>query len=205
MGLKERRAREKSARRELILEAARELLHEKGLNGASMNQIAKRAELGVATLYSYFKNKEELFLTLQREGILLFKQKAEEVLGDETDPSRKLQILADAYLTFSWENKNYYYIMNYFSSSPEILFEPRLKVEIDKQAAESMRIPITFIEEGVASGIFKQTDARKAGIMFSGLLQGLTQYQKLAETVFAGENFSDIFQFSVQQFIKSLR
>ena len=57
MGLKERREREKQARREQILSAARGLLHKKGINAASMNQIAKKAELGVATLYSYFTRR----------------------------------------------------------------------------------------------------------------------------------------------------
>ncbi len=205
MGLKERRQREKDARRELILKAARELLHEKGLNGASMNQIAKRAELGVATLYSYFKNKEELFLTLQHEGFDLLNQKIQDAISSETDPARKLQIIANTYLSFSKENKNYYYIINYFVSSPEILFEPSLKAEIDEQAAEPMRIPRAIIEEGIKVGTFKQIDARRAGIMFSGLLQGLTQYQKLEQTIFAGESFVEIFDFSITQFINSLR
>lgn len=205
MGLKERRQREKDARRELILQAARELLHEKGLVGASMNQIAKRAELGVATLYSYFRNKEELFLTIQQEGFNLLKQKMVDAIGDDTDSARQLQTVANTYLAFSRQNKNYYYIINYFGSSPEILFEPNLKVEIDGQAAQSLQIPTKIIEEGIENGIFKKTNAKRAAIMFSGLLQGLTQYQKFEQTIFSGEHFDDLFDFSIMHFIDSLK
>jgi len=189
----------------MILRAARELLHEKGLNGASMNQIAKRAELGVATLYSYFKNKEDLFVTLQAEGFALLQQKLSKAIKGVSDPGAKLQIVAETYLAFSLKNRNYYYIINYFGSSPEILFQPELKVEVDEMAAQPMKLPRKIIAEGIEAGIFKKTNPRYAGIMFSSLLQGLTQYKKLETTVFAGERFDDIFSFAINQFIDSLR
>jgi len=205
VGLKERRQREKDAKRELILKAARELLHKKGIGGASMNQIAKKAELGVATLYSYFKNKEDLFLTIQQEGFDLLKKKTINAIGAETDPGRKLGIVAHAFLRFSQENKNYYYIINYFASSPEILFKPTLKGQIDLQAASSMQLPVDIIKEGMAAGIFKPIDAKRASIMFWGLVQGLTQFRKLESTIFEGDSHLDIFNFSIQHFIDTLR
>ncbi len=69
MGLKERRSREKEARRNQILDAARALLFEKGLHATSINQIAKQAELGVGTIYFYYRSKEEIFADLQEEGL----------------------------------------------------------------------------------------------------------------------------------------
>ena len=69
MGLKERRRREKEERRMQILDAARKLLFTKGINATSINQIAKLAELGVGTIYFYYRNKEELFAALQEEGL----------------------------------------------------------------------------------------------------------------------------------------
>ncbi len=204
MGLKERRQREKKARREEILKAARELLHKKGINGASMNQIAKKAELGVATLYSYFKNKEELFLTIQQEGLELLEEITTKAVENETDPRIQLKKTAFAYLTFSQKRKNYYYIINYFISTPEILFEPKLKTEIDEQAAKSMQVAESIIEEGIEKGIFKETDIRRTSIMFSGLVHGLTQYQKFKDTIFADDKHEEIFEFSVDKFIESL-
>lgn len=204
MGLKERRHREKEARREEILKAARELLHKKGINGASMNQIAKKAELGVATLYSYFTNKEDLFLTIQQEGLDLLREMTAEAIGDETDPRKKLKKTAFAYLLFSQTRINYYYIINYFVSTPEILFEPQLKTEIDEQAARSIRGAESIIEDGIKKGIFKKTNVKRTSIMFSGLVHGLTQYQKFKDTILADDSHEKIFEFSVDKFIESL-
>lgn len=60
MGVADRRERERQERRRHILEAAAEVFGERGVDGASMDAIADRAELGKATLYYYFKTKEEL-------------------------------------------------------------------------------------------------------------------------------------------------
>ncbi len=75
MGLKERREREREERKRQILNAARSLLFEEGLQGTSINKIAKSAELGVGTIYSYFASKEEIFAVLQEEGIELLHNK----------------------------------------------------------------------------------------------------------------------------------
>ena len=50
------------AKREAILETAAEVFTERGLEGASMSEIAKRLGGSKATLYGYFPSKEDLFV-----------------------------------------------------------------------------------------------------------------------------------------------
>jgi AcrR family transcriptional regulator len=52
------------AKRESIVVAAAEVFREAGFEGASMAEIATRAGGSKATLYSYFKSKEELFVAV---------------------------------------------------------------------------------------------------------------------------------------------
>ncbi len=204
MGLKERREREKQARRESILKAARELLHTKGINGASMNQIAKKAELGVATLYSYFKNKEELFLVLQEEGLDLLKEYISEALKDLNDSKEKLKAIATSFLDFSQKRKNYYYIINYFISTPEILFEPTLKDKIDLQAERAMGVAEVVVAEGVEKGVFKEQNPKRCAVAFWGLVHGLTQFKKLETTILKDDNHTAIFSSSIDRFIQAI-
>ena len=70
MGIKERKAREKASRRNSILEAAKSLVGKNGVEGMSMNQLADLTELNKATLYAYFKNKDDLIDTIVYEGLL---------------------------------------------------------------------------------------------------------------------------------------
>jgi AcrR family transcriptional regulator len=64
MGIQERKEREKERRRQQIIVAAKRVFSEKGFNKATMEDIAKEAELSPGTLYLYFKNKEELYASL---------------------------------------------------------------------------------------------------------------------------------------------
>lgn len=57
-----RRARERLARREAILDAALDVFAEKGYGAATMDEIAERAEFGKGTLYNYFDDKHALLL-----------------------------------------------------------------------------------------------------------------------------------------------
>ncbi|MCU7829234.1 MAG: TetR/AcrR family transcriptional regulator [Candidatus Thiodiazotropha sp. (ex Myrtea sp. 'scaly one' KF741663)] len=51
---------EKAMTRKRILRAASEVISEKGFKSASMREIARRAEVGDATIYNYFATKETL-------------------------------------------------------------------------------------------------------------------------------------------------
>ncbi|EHO52484.1 transcriptional regulator, TetR family, partial [Lachnospiraceae bacterium oral taxon 082 str. F0431] len=47
--------------RNRILEAAEKVFYEKDYRGAKLTEIAKEADIPVALIYTYFKNKEVLF------------------------------------------------------------------------------------------------------------------------------------------------
>ena len=118
MGAKERREREREQRKEHILDTARKLLLEKGLNATSINQIAKHSELSVGAIYFYFRDKEDLFASLQLEGLDLLSQSIRKSVRPDCSPEDKIRSIAKAYLRFSEEHKNYYDIINYFLTSP---------------------------------------------------------------------------------------
>ncbi len=56
--------REKEYRRDSILEAAKKIFFKEGYAKATMDSIAKCAEITKPTVYQYFKSKDELFFSL---------------------------------------------------------------------------------------------------------------------------------------------
>lgn len=64
MVARRRRERERTARRDSILAAARETFTTRGFAGSTMEEVALRAEITKPTLYGYFHTKDELLLTL---------------------------------------------------------------------------------------------------------------------------------------------
>ncbi len=57
-------------RRRQILEAAFRVFSEKGFNAATTAEIARNAGVAEGTIYNYFQNKRELFITVIRETII---------------------------------------------------------------------------------------------------------------------------------------
>ncbi len=87
-------ARERTDKHDLILDAAIEVFAEKGFHHARISDIARRAGVADGTIYLYFRNKDDVLLTIFEEkmGILISGARAA-LLGVE-DPLQKVRIFA---------------------------------------------------------------------------------------------------------------
>lgn len=72
MGINERREREKAERRKTILNAARDLILERGVERVSMEDIARKAEFSKATVYLYFPGKDVLLNEISEEAARVY-------------------------------------------------------------------------------------------------------------------------------------
>ena len=205
MGLKERRKREREARRNQILDAARALLFEKGLHATSINQIAKQAELGVGTIYFYYKSKEEIFADLQEEGLELLFARIFKISNLNLPPDETLREIGLQYVRFSEESRDYYDIINYFLASPEIFFAPNLKSKVDRHGSRIIGLIVETINTGTRSGLFQSINPRRDAITLWGTLHGLIQFRKLKDTVLGGDSHTEILDHAVAHFINGLR
>jgi len=205
MGLKERRKREKTERRNQILDAARALLFEKGLHATSINQIAKKAELGVGTIYFYYKSKEEIFADLQEEGLELLFKRILKVSNLDLPPDEKLREIGFQYIRFNAENQDYYDIINYFLASPKIFFAPNLKSKVDRHGSQIIGLIVETIKTGIRSGLFQSSHPRRDALTFWGTLHGLIQFRKLKDTILDGDSHKTLLDHAVDHFINGLR
>ena len=205
MGAKERREREREQRKSHILDTARELLLEKGMNATSINQIAKRSELSVGAIYFYFKDKEELFASLQLEGLELLHEVIKQAVHKKGSAEKKIRAIAAAYLQFSEEHKNYFDIINYFLTSPTTIFSPKLKNEIDKHGDASIAMLTEAIREGIDEGQFKAVDPKRQAIILWGAFNGMIQLKKLQKTILAKNEYHSLYNEIVDRFLDGLR
>ena len=81
-----------------MLNAARELFIDTGYSKTTMDAIAERAEIGVATVYTYFGNKENLFADLARRDMSELRDEAEVALNViSADPADAVMELLTIY------------------------------------------------------------------------------------------------------------
>lgn len=77
---------ETSMRHRLLLNVAAELFAERGYDRTSMRDIAERAGLQPGSIYHYFSSKEELFITVHREGLTSVRELVKAAAQQGNDP-----------------------------------------------------------------------------------------------------------------------
>ncbi len=84
-----RRDSERNARKKLILNSAIEVFKSKGIEHATMDEIALEADFGKATLYYYFKSKEEIFNTILVNGWITLWDSVEDIVVEQNTPRKQ--------------------------------------------------------------------------------------------------------------------
>ncbi len=84
-----------------ILDTAKEVFAEFGYAGANIDRIAGAAGISVGGLYKYFRNKENLFLTLIRQAHDLLETSLDEILGTDAPFLSKVERIIDEAIDFS--------------------------------------------------------------------------------------------------------
>jgi AcrR family transcriptional regulator len=110
MGVKERKARQKVEMKSLILEAAHDLFLNKGFEQVSIRSIADEIEYSPATIYLYFKDKNDIFLALHDRSFKAFNTYAADIFKIK-DPFKRLTALGERYIDFALKHPQYYEMM----------------------------------------------------------------------------------------------
>lgn len=131
MGVQERRERERQARKSAVLDAARELFLKRGFNGTTTKQIAKNCELSEATLFFYFRSKNEIFTSLLFEGIEFWARGLEKIAAQDLPPREKLARIWKFYGQVHAEHPEYYQLSAF-------LARPMATADVSKEVREKI-------------------------------------------------------------------
>lgn len=132
MGITDRKEREKQEMRKLIIDAAMEMFIELGYDKTSIRNIADKIEYSPATIYLYYKDKDELLYAVQGEAFdRLHKYFLQEVTA--IDPLERLEQLLYAYLRFGLEHQDLYDLMFILRSPMKAVEEEEAWPNCDKE------------------------------------------------------------------------
>tara|TARA_B100000941_G_scaffold205733_1_gene150082 strand:+ start:740 stop:1336 length:597 start_codon:yes stop_codon:yes gene_type:complete len=88
MSISQRQLEERRMRQDRILAGALQVFKEKGLDGATMDEIANSAGFGKATLYYYFKSKEEVLSAILEDGWQNIWESLEPIIAEQESPRK---------------------------------------------------------------------------------------------------------------------
>ncbi len=162
MGIKERRQREKIERRESILHAAIQVYEQEGYHGITMEKIAEKAELGRATLYLYFKTKDEIFVHAIASYSDFFRKRLENLYEHRAEG--KADILKSLWCTFIefYEKDPALFNATLYFHQREMLrnLPDNLRLMLDRSGSRNYEFLSKIMAYGIEQGIFRDCSVK---------------------------------------------
>ena len=158
-----------SKTRDKLIDIARQLFAHKGIENTTMNDIAQAAEKGRRTIYTYFKNKKDIYnAVIESESDKVIK-KLSEIVSLSITPDQKL-------MEFIFQRFEAMKDLVYRNGSLRAgFFRDVRKVERARKATspKEIRILETILQEGVDQGMFRIKHVDKTAMVMLLCLQGL--------------------------------
>ena len=168
MSVSRRQLEERKMRQERILLGALEVFKTKGLEGATMDEISNAAGFGKATLYYYFKSKEDVLSAILVDGWKNIWESLEPVISDENSPRKTfinvlIKIAENAQIR---------------PGLFEFLFDVPKVIKIDQQPWKEYQNRLYaviqgLLEDGIKLGEFPKVDPQLMFKALGGLFMGL--------------------------------
>ena len=187
MGITERKEREREQRRGAIIDAAEKVFFSKGIENATMDEVAQKAELSKGTLYLYFKNKNELLHGIIGRGLEILLTMFKGAVKKKKKGFDKIKAIGQSYYEFYKKEPDYFTAMLH-QDTHEIdpqLMETSPNYTRCKELGDGI---FALIREAVTTGIADGTVRRdlepaKLSLVLWGHTSGMLNITKTKEKV----------------------
>ncbi len=150
-----------------IVDAAVIVIAENGYHQAQVSKIAKEAGVADGTIYLYFKNKEDILISVFREKMAIFVDNVEVILKQDIDTSEKLFRLIDSHFRILHEDR-YLAIVTQLELRQS---NKELRLRINEVLKEYLTLLDAILKEGILNGALDEAlDIRLARQMVFGTI-----------------------------------
>lgn len=150
-----------------IIDAAVIVIAENGYHNAQVSKIAKQAGVADGTIYLYFKNKEDVLISLFQEKMGQFVEKIEEEIAGKQRASEKLYMLVEKHFALLAEDHHLAKVtqLELRQSNKD------LRLKINEVLKGYLQVVESILQTGIETNEFhKDLDVRLAKQMIFGTI-----------------------------------
>lgn len=177
-------------RKRQITRAAYEIIAEKGYYNFTMMDIAQRAGVSSGLIHHYFKDKENMLVTLLREMQQNIRSVTEKAIEQSRDPVQQL----DTFMTHAFdlvENEREYLYVTY-DFLTQIKFNERMQRLISKIYRSYRETMVDVLRAGKEKGVFRNIDEHFIATFFISTMLGLEQQYIIDNTAFSYRDYTSL-------------
>ncbi|RKX69166.1 hypothetical protein DRP53_09040 [candidate division WOR-3 bacterium] len=151
-------------KQEIILNAAEKVFMEMGYSRATMERIARKAGVAKGTVYLYFKNKEDLFISLMSRQMKHIVSIARRIKNP--NPMKRMVEFGK---TIAILDPPIHRILSYGQIPISKTFVRRIKKEMNESFGRVVEILSGWISEGIKKKVFVRVNPLHTAILFLAL------------------------------------
>jgi AcrR family transcriptional regulator len=146
---------EQARRRQEIFDASVHLFAEKGFAETSMREIAAAAGIGKATLYDYFRTKDEILLSFFEREVYGIADQAAEIVRQDLPAAEKLRRIMRIHLAY-WLLRRAFYLRLTIEAQ-RLALQSQQRIQAARHAYQDMLRDL--VEVGIREGAFRPVDS----------------------------------------------
>ncbi|MBT9384001.1 TetR/AcrR family transcriptional regulator [Pseudooceanicola sp. CBS1P-1] len=154
-------ARRQKRNRAALIRAASDVMSEKGIDAATMLEIADRADMGAGTVYNYFRSKDELAVAVLEEIMQDLALRVEQAGEEIDDPAQVYAMMLACVLETAISDPRWRQLLE------------RSGIVADAMAQRIGPFAIDLLKRGGARGRFWSGDARLSWQMTTHAIVGV--------------------------------
>lgn len=195
-------------KRKRILDAATTEFAQYGFENTSIQQIAKKAEISVGSVYKYFENKEELFAMVVKENLALLEELLLHHSSSDEDIMVKAESVLKELLRFSRKHPQLIKIYNSITTGSNVEFSRMLAERVESISA---KIYTDVIKKAQLSGdVRSDIDPRVFAFLLDNIFTMLQfsfscDYYKERLKVYIGEDEENQDELLIRQTLKFIK
>lgn len=175
------------ASRERILRQATKIFSEHGYEKSSMRMIAHASNISIGGLYLYFKNKDNLYLTLIKFMMDEYTDRLSKALLEVQDPVGQMRTYIEISLNYAKKHKELLLVKG---REFRLSFGKDIKRNYFKRQKEFVE---EIIQRGVRSGVFNECNAKEAAKIIRSTIRGFIVSMIIeADALFSPEECSNL-------------
>lgn len=154
-----------------IIDAAVVAIANNGYHQTQVSKIAKEARVADGTIYLYFKNKEDILVSVFKEKMAVFIQNLQDILNEEKSASMRLLKMIENHFRVLHEDRQLAIVtqLELRQAGKE------LRLKINDVLKEYLSLLDAILKEGIENGeLDKRLDIRLARQMVFGTIDEIT-------------------------------
>jgi AcrR family transcriptional regulator len=167
-----------------IAQAAKAVFAERGYQGATLEEIAQRAGMSKATIYIYYKNKDDLFLQVVEELVNTAMAITAEEATTSKPPIDKLYAMVRRKMEFYERERDFFRIYLNEKHGLEIAPKDPHKLALREMYLQGIHTLAKVIQEGMDVGVLRPMDSRRLAFFLQEMMSTIQvhRFQRKAKT-----------------------